>query len=408
MVQAFSIMQPQRMRIAVVTETYPPEINGVANTMRQLVGGLSDRGHRVLLVRPRQAEDRRQPRPCGHFLVPGLPIPGYRGLRFGLPVYGRLRNLWSRLRPEVIYVATEGPLGHAALNAARRAGIPVITGFHTQFHQYSRHYGLGLLTRPIVNTLKHFHNRSDATLVPTTALRRQLSESGFHNVHVFSRGVDTALFDPARRSAALRRGWGCRPGDLVALYVGRIAAEKNIHLALRAMDDLTARHGNVRCVLVGDGPELSRLARAHPNCRFVGAKVGEELAEHYASGDLFVFPSLTETFGNVVTEAMASGLVVSAFDYAAAHEHIRDRHNGVLAPFGDADAFVHALLEAAGQPAALPAMRVAARRTAESLSWGRVIQGVEERLLEVLRSRQEAPASPAVQALGHAPSRNGA
>jgi glycosyltransferase involved in cell wall biosynthesis len=376
--------------------------------MRQLVGGLSARGHRVLLVRPRQAKDRRNPHPPGHFLVPGLPIPGYRGLRFGLPVYWRLRNLWSRLRPEVIYVATEGPLGHAALNAARRAGVPVITGFHTQFHQYSRHYGLGLLTRPIVNTLKHFHNRSDATLVPTTALRRQLTESGFHNVHVFSRGVDTALFDPARRSEALRRAWGCGPGDLVALYVGRIAAEKNIHLALRAMDALTARQGNVRCILVGDGPELSRLARAHPDCRFVGAKVGEELAEHYASGDLFVFPSLTETFGNVVTEAMASGLVVSAFDYAAAHEHIRHGHNGLLAPFGDADAFLEGLFEVAGQAAVLGAMRVAARRTAESLSWSRVIEGLEERLRELVQNRHEAPLNSAVRSLGHAASRNGA
>ncbi len=398
----------QPMHIAVVTETYPPEINGVANTMRQLVTGLAGRGQRVLLVRPRQPADGRGRAPRGQFLVPGLPIPGYRGLRFGLPVYWRLRNLWTRRRPELVYVATQGPLGHAALNAARQASIPVVTGFHTQFHQYSRHYGLGLLTRPIVNTLKSFHNRSDATLVPTEALRAQLLDAGFHNVHVFSRGVDTALFDPIRRSDDLRRSWGCGPDDLVALYVGRIAAEKNIHLALACMEALSARFDNLRCVLVGDGPERARLARRHSGCHFGGAKVGEELATHYASGDLFLFPSLTETFGNVVTEAMASGLVVNAFDYAAAHEYIRHGGNGLLAPCGDDEGFIANALAAVEQPASLEHMRQAARRTAESLSWARVIAGLEERLSEVLRRCRMEDVDRRLDTVRHAASGNGA
>jgi glycosyltransferase involved in cell wall biosynthesis len=400
--------QEKPLRIAVVTETYPPEINGVANTMQQLVAGLSARGHHLVLVRPRQTIDRGRRPPRGHFLVPGLPIPGYRGLRFGLPVYWRLRHLWLRLRPNVLYVATQGPLGHAALNAAQRASIPVITGFHTQFHQYSQHYGLGLLTRPIENSLKSFHNRSDATLVPTAALRRQLQDAGFRNLHVFSRGVDTALFAPTRRDEALRRVWGCGPDDMVALYVGRIAAEKNIHLALETMDVLTARVPRLRCVLVGDGPERSRLARNHPNCRFVGAKVGQALASHYASGDLFLFPSLTETFGNVVTEAMASGLAVVAFDYAAAHEHISHGVNGILVPFGDTSGFVAATHSLANTPQRLREMGAAARRTAEALSWTKVIAGVEERLREVVRNPvQQGSRRRAVDAVGPAASGNG-
>ena len=399
---------PQPMHIAVVTETYPPEINGVANTMRQLVTGLAGRGHRVLLVRPRQAADRTERAPRGQFLVPGLPIPGYRGLRFGLPMFRGLRSLFMRLHPDIVYVATEGPLGHAALHAARRTSTPVVTGFHTQFHQYSRHYGLGLLTQPIVNTLKRFHNRSDATLVPTEALRAQLLEAGFHNVHIFSRGVDTGLFDPIRRSDELRRSWGCGPDDLVALYVGRIAAEKNIHLALACMEALSARFDNLRCVLVGDGPERVRLARRHAGCHFVGAKVGEELATHYASGDLFLFPSLTETFGNVVTEAMASGLVVNAFDYAAAHEYIRQGSNGLLVPCGDNEAFIDSVLAAVEQPTVLKHMRQAARRTAESLSWARVIVGLEERLSEMLRRRRLEDIDRRLGAVRHATSGNGA
>jgi glycosyltransferase involved in cell wall biosynthesis len=389
---------PDSLSVAVVTETYPPEINGVANTMRHLVEGLRARGHAVTVVRPRQGADRpRQQanRPRGRaapsqILVPGLPIPGYRGLKFGLPVYWRLRRLWKRQRPDAVYVATEGPLGHAALNAARAWDIAVLTGFHTQFHQYSRHYGLGLLMRPIVRSLRSFHNRSDATLVPTSALERELDQDGFRNLHVFSRGVDTRLFSPSRRSAALRRGWGCDDASIVALYVGRIAAEKNIGLAMDAFDAMSSRDPRTRCVVVGDGPELPRLRRAHPDFIFTGAKVGEELARHYASGDCFVFPSLTETFGNVVPEAMASGLAVVAFDYAAAHEHIRPWQNGVLVPAADRQTFIDGAVAAVFDRDRLRAMGARARSTAESLSWDRVIGSVEQRLRDVIRRHADA------------------
>jgi glycosyltransferase involved in cell wall biosynthesis len=381
----------QPLTIAVVTETYPPEINGVANTMRQLVLGLSRRGHAVQVIRPRQAADGRAGQAqAGEILVPGLPIPGYRGLRFGLPVYWRLRQLWRRIRPDAVYVATQGPLGHAALNAARTANIAVLTGFHTQFQQYSRYYGLGLLMRPIANALRNFHNRSDGTLVPTAALEHALDEDGFRNVHVFSRGVDTTQFSPARRSAELRRTWGCDESSIVALYVGRIAAEKNIGLALRAFDAISADHGEVRCVLVGDGPELGRLRRQNPDYVFAGAKVGDELARLYASADCFVFPSMTETFGNVVPEAMASGLAVIAFDYAAAHEHIEHWRNGVLVPQDQDEAFVETVVAAVADRARLKRLGAAAHLTAESLGWDRVIGDVEQRLREVIRCHTEA------------------
>jgi glycosyltransferase involved in cell wall biosynthesis len=387
------------LNITVVSETYPPEINGVANTMRQLVEGLMRHGHQVTLVRPRQQTDRSRAttepdQVPAQLLVPGLPIPGYRGLRFGMPVYWRLRHLWKRHPPDAIYVATQGPLGRAALNAARARDIAVLTGFHTQFHQYSRHYGMGLLTRTIVNSLRNFHNRSDGTLVPTSALEHELNEDGFRNVHVFSRGVDTELFSPARRCADLRRNWGCDDtsprGDVVALYVGRIAAEKNIGLALEAFDALTSAHAHAYCVLVGDGPELARLRALHPGFIFTGAKIGEELARHYASADYFVFPSLTETFGNVVLEAMASALPVVAFDYAAAHEHIRNWKNGVLVPTSDRTGFIDATVAAASDRDRLQRMGAQARASAESLSWDRVIGGVEQRLYEVIQHHRDA------------------
>ncbi|EXJ15470.1 glycosyltransferase family 4 protein [Imhoffiella purpurea] len=388
------------LRIAVVTETYPPEINGVANTMRHLAEGLANRGHRIELVRPRQTKDPRKPEGTDIelMLVPGLPIPGYRGLRFGLPVYWRLRRHWHRQRPSLIYIATQGPLGHAALSAAQALGIPTITGFHTQFHQYSRHYGLGLLTRPIAGTLRHFHNRSDTTLVPTAELKTELSVEGFNNLHIFGRGVDVDQFSPSWRSTELRRAWGCGDEDLAVVYVGRIAAEKNLDLAREAFQAIRADRSNVRFVLVGDGPEAASMQREHPEFIFVGAKVGAELSAHYASGDLFLFPSLTETFGNVVTEAMASGLPVIAFDYAAAHAHIQPWKNGVTVPMDDRAAFVAASRDLASDRERLRRMGEAARATAEDISWDRVLGGVEERLFEVIHRQRGTEARHASMA----------
>lgn len=377
------------LHLAVITETYPPEINGVANTMRQLVLGMERRGHRVQVIRPRQDGDPRSKadQGPGETLVPGLPIPGYRGLRFGLPVFWRLRRLWRRERPDLVYIATQGPLGHAALKAALGAGIPAVTGFHTQFQQYSLHYGLGLLTRPIERTLRKFHNSSDATLVPTAELRDRLTARGFANVQVFGRGVDTGLFAPARRREDLRAAWGCGPLDLVLLYVGRVAAEKNIDLVLATFAAARGAVPQVRGVLVGDGPGLGRLRRGHPEWVCTGAKVGVELAEHYASADLFVFPSLTETFGNVVPEAMASGLAVLAFDYAAAHKYIRPGDNGLTVAENDREAFIGAAVAAVRDPQGLRRMGAQARDTAEALGWDRVIEAVERQLSEVIARR---------------------
>ena len=384
----------RRLHVALVTETYPPEINGVANTLAQMADGLERRGHQVELVRPRQPADQRaardpetgprRPKIPFELLVSGLPLPGYRGLRFGLPAWRRLRLRWQQTRPDAVYIATEGPLGHAALHVAERLGIPTLTGFHTQFQQYCSHYGVGLLMRPIAHALRRFHNRSNATLVPTRSLQRDLARDGFRNLRVLSRGVDTGRFSPAHRSDALRQSWGCNNDTVVALYVGRIAAEKNIDLALEAFDRIHRCGTDSQCVLVGDGPELSQLRERHPGHIFTGAKIGHELAVHYASADLFVFPSATETFGNVLTEAFASGLAPVAFDYAAAREHLNDGVNGYSVPMAERATFLARVQQAATDRERLQGLGRAARQTAESLSWERVIADLEDHIFSVI------------------------
>ncbi len=370
------------LQIAVVTETYPPEINGVAHTMRHLVQGLRARGHQVLVVRPRQAHETHSS--TFEMLVPGVPIPGYRSLRFGLPVASRLRKKWAKWRPDVLYIATQGPLGHAALYAACGLGIPAATGFHTQFHHYSRYYGCGWLNQLIMHGLKRFHNRSAATLVPTMALQRQLEQQGFAHLELFTRGVDTTLFSPVHRSARLRQHWGCDQHSLVVLYVGRLAAEKNIDLVFQSFAAIAAHQPSSRLVVVGDGPERARLERLYPDAIFAGAKIGAALAAHYASADVFLFPSCTETFGNVVPEAMASGLPVVAFDDAAARELIVNRCNGFKVPLSDTTGYSTLAGAVALDRAQLTAAGQAARATAETLSWDRVIALLEQRLLALI------------------------
>jgi glycosyltransferase involved in cell wall biosynthesis len=375
-----------RRYFSIVTETYPPEINGVALTLARLVDGLRARGHLVSVIRPRsRAGDRSANDDPDVTVVRGLPLPGYRELRVGLPAGSVLWARWTIHRPDVVYLATEGPLGWSAMRTAQRLEIPVFSGFHTNFHEYARHYRAGWLEPLILGYLRRFHNETRGTLVATTDLRDQIRALGFDNLNVIGRGVDRQLFTPARRSRALRASWGVADGDLVALYVGRIAAEKNLSLAIEAYRAMQATGRVKRFVVVGDGPQRVGLEATHPDLLFCGVQRDERLAAHYASADLFVFPSETETFGNVILESMASGLCVLAYDYAAARMHVRHGETGVLAPYRDSRAFVR---EAAALPRSprLVAMRRRARTDTARLDWPDVVDRFERVLMESLRA----------------------
>ena len=385
------------LRLGFVTETYPPEINGVALTVARWVEGLCQRGHAIHLVRVRQRDDALaapdSPDSPDTLRLPGFRLPGYPQLQGGWPAYGLLLARWRRLRPDLVHVVTEGPLGYAALRAARRLDIPVSTSFHTHFHGYSRHYHLGWLARPILAYLRHFHNQGVQTLVPTVELAGQLQSLGFLHTQVLARGVDTGLFSPSRRDPVLRAVWGAAPEALVALSVGRLAAEKNLELVIAAFQAMQRIQPAARLVLVGDGPLAARLRARHPEVVYCGMKRGEELAAHYASADLFLFPSLTETFGNVVLEALASGLAVAAFDYAAARTHVQPGRNGLLAPFGDADAFVAAAATLARDFHALRGMGQTARQDILRLDSERVYDRLETLFFNAL-SGESSCANP--------------
>lgn len=376
------------LRVALVTETYPPEVNGVATTTACVVDELTRMGHLLQLVRPRQpgtvpaGDGRSAPheaaprRGVSERLLPSLPVPRYPGLRMGLPATRALVRQWRRQRPDVVHLVTEGPLGWSALRAARRLDLPVVSDFRTNFHAYSRHYGAAWLHDPIAAYLRRFHNRTACTMVPTERLRAALAAQGYERLRVVARGVDARRFDPARRDDGLRAHWGARPDAPVALCVGRLAPEKNLDTVVDAFRALRARRPDARLVLVGDGPDAARLRQHCPEAVFAGPQHGPALAAHYASADLFLFASTTETYGNVVPEAMASGLAVLAYDHAAAGELIRDGHDGLIAPLDDRAAFLRLATRLVDEPGLASRLGRQARHTATGLDWRRIGEAI--------------------------------
>ena len=369
----------------MVTETYPPEVNGVARTVGLMAEGLRDRGHSIQLVRPRQnghdvaasGEDFHE------LLKPGLPIPRYTQLKMGMPAKGSLLEAWAERRPDLVHIATEGPLGWSALAAARKLGIRTATDFHTNFHAYSRHYGFSWLARGVTAYLRHFHNRADCTLVPTQELADELGRAGFRGLRVVGRGVNPQVFSPDKRSAELRASWGAGEDTPVALCVSRFAPEKNFPLVIRAYEAMRALRPDARLVLVGDGPMAEALRARSVGYVIAGRKVNGELSRHYASADIFLFASTTETFGNVTLEAMASGLAIVAYDYAAARQHLEHGRSALLAPVDDEAAFVEAAQRLATDPALMRALGTAAREKAQDLTWERIVGDFEEALADV-------------------------
>jgi len=377
------------MRIAVVTETWPPEVNGVAVTLAKLVQSLSHRNHDVQLIRPRQAKIDSAVRDSNleEVLMRGMPIPRYPELKLGLPSKKNLVKAWTLRRPDVVHIATEGPLGWSALQAAKVLKLPVTSDFRTNFQSYSKHYGVGWLRKPIVAYLRKFHNATACTMVPTRELQRTLGENGFVNLKVVSRGVDTALFNFTKRDLQLRASWGATDQTKVLISVGRMAPEKNLEQVLKVFDALQFMGDQIKLVMVGDGPLKEQFKQRYPNIIFPGMLTQSDLANYYASSDLFLFPSQTETFGNVTLEALASGVPVLAFDCAAARDWVQTDINGWLIPENRPDDFASKAVEIFKSKNLLEAVTTSTRQQIVHLDWDQIAEQVESVFKDAIRIR---------------------
>jgi len=368
------------LKIDVVTETYPPEINGVAHTISMLVNGLRKNHHSVNVIRPRQPSDPVLPvagTSVKDILVNSFPIPLYNELRMGLPAKKMLIGRWTNDRPDIVHIATEGPLGWSAVRAALELKIPVTSDFRTNFHAYSSLYKLGFLEPLIMAYMKYFHNATDCTMVPTEKLKQELKRAGLLNLHVMPRGVDTQHFSKNLRSSQRRASWNADPQDVVLLSVGRLAVEKNLDLLIKSYQKAKNVEPRTKLVVVGDGPLRESLQKKCPDAIFAGKKSGLELAEFYASADIFIFPSLTETFGNVTIEAMASGLAVIAYCHAAAGDLITTGINGITIDPGDEDAFTKAVITSLRNQSLIRNLGSLAIITAKQQSWDEIVRRTE-------------------------------
>ncbi len=360
------------MRVALVSEAIPPQTNGVVTTLSRLVAHLGARGHEVLFVGPRYAENAGRP---GLVDVPAMPLPLYPEVRIALPFWHAAFAAVDRFGPDLVHVATPATLGWAAIRHARRRDYPLVSSYHTNLTAYSLYYHLGPFVPFAWRYLRWFHNATRRTYCPTPAVQAELLAHGIERTELWPRGVDTSRFSPAHRAAALRRHYGFAERDVVLLYVGRLAREKDLDRLLAAYASLRPTHAALRLLVVGDGPDRARLERQHAGggVVFAGYQEGDALSRHYASADLFAFPSRTETFGNVVQEAMASGLPVVAVAAGGVRDVVKAGRTGLLADADDPADFARLIASLLGDPARRRELSRAGREAALAASWSVVL-----------------------------------
>jgi phosphatidylinositol alpha 1,6-mannosyltransferase len=346
----------------------------VARTLERLVAAVEARGG---AVRVETVEDPLAARDARVQRWASAPFWAYPQLRLAAPLRGEVTEGLARWRPTLVHAATPFGVGLAGRAAALALRVPFVTSYHTSFSEYLRHYGLGALDAVAWPYLRWFHNSGRRTFVPTRLVADQLRGQGFRGVRVWGRGVDPSCFHPRFRTREMREAMGAYGDEIVVAYVGRLAPEKGVHVALSAMRELAVRQGaRVRFAIAGDGPDEARCrALAPEGTWFAGALHGEALSAFYASADLLVFPSTTETFGNVVLEAMASGVPVIAPDVGATLE-LADAASARLFRGGDAESLREAIEALVADPTERARCRAAGLSVAASRSWNAVWDGL--------------------------------
>jgi glycosyltransferase involved in cell wall biosynthesis len=357
------------MRVAIVTENFLPKIDGVTRTLSKVLEYLRSGGHHAIVLGPTGAPRRYAG--ARVFAAPGVPIPFYPELRLLLPppAFG---HYLERFRPDVVHVVDPMVLGTMGIVWARRLGLPVVSSYHTNLAAYCSYFHLSALIRPLWRYRQRVHNACDVTLCPSPSTAQMLAAEGFTHVSVWTRGVDTSLFDPARRSAAWRTEIAGDAGRPILLYVGRLSHEKNLSALVEAFRALVARRSAPpHLVLVGDGPARGDLQQALNGLpvTFTGYLRGEALAQAYASADIFAFPSLTETFGQVTLEAMASGLPVVAFVAEGTRDLVTHERTGLLVGERSAAALARAIESLLDAPDLRAQLGTAGQAVASERSW---------------------------------------
>lgn len=361
------------LRIALFTGNYVHIEDGVSRTLGRLVGFLVDQGHEVLVLGP-SIENPPVTQPGEFVPVPSIAAPFRPDYRAVLRFPKAYRDRVEAFRPDVIHLATPDPLGYAALKWARAKGYPVVATYHTHFASYLDYYRVGALESALWAILRRFYNRCDEVYVPTTSMREVLLANGITpTLRLWPRGVDASHFRPGARSEAWREAHGFAADDVVIAFVSRLVKEKGLDVYADVMDRLAALSLPVRALIVGDGPEREALQARLPSARFTGHLGRDALATAYASSDLFLFPSETETFGNVTLEAMASGLTPIVADATGSRDLVENRVGGLVCPARDVAAFSSAAERLVRDAAERAKLGSGARTAAETYHWTEIL-----------------------------------
>ena len=391
-------------RVLVCTDTYPPQVNGVSVVTALSVGGLHARGWECAVVAPRYPDGESTVFTESHagaestlLSIPSLSFPNYPDIRLAAPAYRAVRDLVRRFKPRLVHSETEFVLGRIGQIAGARAGVPLVSSYHTDFARYAAAYGAPWLRGMVSDYIGRFHRRSRRTYTPSGPARDDLHRLGVRDVEVWGRGVDVAVYHPGPHVG----DWRARlnVGDrFTMLYVGRLAAEKRVDQIVSAYDDASRRlpQDSTRLVIAGAGPREAALrAAAPPGTIFLGyLDRTTELPALYASADAFLFASLTETLGLVVLEAMASGLPVIAPAAGGVADHLRDDVNGLVVPPADTATMADAIVALATDPPRRARLARGARATAESLSWERELDRLDASYRQVCTA-SDGPANEA-------------
>ena len=341
-----------------------PQVNGVTTVVARIGTALREFGHQVAIVAPRYP-GAAAPADPGELRIRSAPFPPYPAIRLSLPQFSAVARYLDAFEPDVVHVATEGSLGLTGRRYAMRRHVPLVTSYHTNFPQYARHYGVGIVEPLVWKWLRWFHRPAVLTQTPGEAVRDELERRGIGRPVVWGRGVDTTHFHPDRRSVGWRRWLAGGDDTAVVLHVGRLAPEKNIGVLADAWTAARERVGQrATFVLAGEGPETRRLLARLPWVRQLGFLDRGRLADVYASADICVLPSNTETCGLVALEAMASGLAVIAADAGGFRESISHGRNGVLVAHDDATGFAAEILSLVIAPGRRAEIGTAARAAA--------------------------------------------
>ncbi|REF94842.1 phosphatidylinositol alpha 1,6-mannosyltransferase [Asanoa ferruginea] len=375
------------MRIALITESFPPDVNGVANSVVRVAEHLVARGHQPMVIAPAPSSSARGVTGARDYPVvriPSVPLPRYRGFRFGMPS-ARLTDALIAHAPDVVHLASPFFLGARGVALANQRNLPTVAVYQTDVAAFLRNYRLAWGEDITWHWLRTIHNGADRTLAPSSTAAGDLAAQGIHRVHRWGRGVDTARFDPGKRSAAVRRALAPN-GEMLIGYVGRLAAEKRLDLLAPA-----ARLPGVRLVVVGDGPGRKEAEKALPGAAFLGQRGGDQLARIYASLDVFVHAGPHETFCQSVQEAMASGIPVVAPAAGGPLDLVRAGLTGTLVPPGDGHAIADAVAELIAEPELRQRYGLAARDAVAGRTWAAIGDELIAHYAAVLRGRAVRP-----------------